>query len=319
LVVFVNELHRFAGKYGAVGGGFEALIERRNFPLACRRKTANLSAMQWYYANGDQPLGPVPEEEFQALAKAGAIGPATMVWHEGMAAWALYSAINPGVAVPPMAVVAPPVITNQAQCAECLRWFAFDDVIKYENVHVCAQCKPRFFQKIAEGVQYAGAGGGWAWRKGNLLVMAIGAELPDRCVKCNRPADGFKLQRKLYWHPTWVVLMLCLNIIVYVVVAMVTRRKAVVFIPLCAEHQAARTRNRWVCGGSLVAMAASLALAIGVGNGWLSLLVLGFLVAGMVFGMIAQTVGARFIDAQYVHISGVKHEFLTSLPEWRGP
>lgn len=291
----------------------------RNFPLACLREMANLSAMQWYYANGDQPQGPVSEEAFQALAKAGTIGPATMVWHEGMPAWALYSAINPAVLPPPVAVTAPPVITNQAQCAECLRWFPFDEVIKYENVHVCGECKPRFFQKIAEGVRYAGTSSGWAWRKGRLMVMAIGAELPDRCIKCNGPAEGFRLQRKLYWHPTWVVLMICLNLIVYVVVAMVTRRKAVVFIPLCKEHQAARVRNLWLCGGSFAAMAASLVLAGVFENGWLALLALAFLITGIVFGMIAQCVSARFIDAQYVHVSGVKSEFLASLPEWRGP
>ncbi len=29
-----------------------------------------------------------------------------------------------------------------------------------------------------------------AWRDGPLLVMIKGAELPDRCLKCNQPADG---------------------------------------------------------------------------------------------------------------------------------
>jgi len=38
------------------------------------------------------------------------------------------------------------------------------------------------------------------WRDNKTLVMTKDALLPDQCVKCNAPAHGFKLKRKLTWH-----------------------------------------------------------------------------------------------------------------------
>ena len=47
------------------------------------------------------------------------------------------------------------------KCSECGKPFPEDDLIKYEEFHICAGCKPMFLQKIKEGVavsevQYAG-------------------------------------------------------------------------------------------------------------------------------------------------------------------
>src|SRR5438045_334031 len=38
------------------------------------------------------------------------------------------------------------------------------------------------------------------WRDGKTLVMMKEAFLPDRCVKCNGPANGYRLRRRLSWH-----------------------------------------------------------------------------------------------------------------------
>ncbi|HYR85744.1 MAG TPA: RDD family protein [Terriglobia bacterium] len=40
-----------------------------------------------------------------------------------------------------------------AKCAECGSFFAPDDMIRHGNVFVCANCKPRFMQKLAEGAE----------------------------------------------------------------------------------------------------------------------------------------------------------------------
>ena len=46
------------------------------------------------------------------------------------------------------------------------------------------------------------------WKSGKLLVMTKDAALPDRCVRCNQPADGPRLRRNLSWHPAaWYVLL----------------------------------------------------------------------------------------------------------------
>jgi uncharacterized RDD family membrane protein YckC len=38
-----------------------------------------------------------------------------------------------------------------ASCAECSLVFPVDSMIRYKNVYVCANCKPVFMQKLAEG------------------------------------------------------------------------------------------------------------------------------------------------------------------------
>jgi hypothetical protein len=43
--------------------------------------------MQWYYAKGGSQLGPVGLEELKARVAAGEVGPADLVWTEGMTDW----------------------------------------------------------------------------------------------------------------------------------------------------------------------------------------------------------------------------------------
>src|SRR3954464_15581653 len=38
------------------------------------------------------------------------------------------------------------------------------------------------------------------WRDGPILVMHKIAPLPDYCIKCNSPANGLRIRRKLSWH-----------------------------------------------------------------------------------------------------------------------
>ena len=59
--------------------------------------------MNWYYANGGAQTGPIDAEQFAELARGGAIHDATMVWHDGMAAWQTYAAYR-GAAEPHTAV-----------------------------------------------------------------------------------------------------------------------------------------------------------------------------------------------------------------------
>jgi uncharacterized RDD family membrane protein YckC len=40
-----------------------------------------------------------------------------------------------------------------ASCAECSLVFPVDSMIRYKNVYVCANCKPVFMQKLAEGAR----------------------------------------------------------------------------------------------------------------------------------------------------------------------
>ncbi len=81
------------------------------------------------------------------------------------------------------------------------------------------------------------------WRDKSILVMSRDAQLPNRCVKCNEPATGSRLKRKLSWHHPAYFLLILVVFLVYIIVAMIARKVATVEVGLCERHRAARSRN----------------------------------------------------------------------------
>jgi len=75
-----------------------------------------MSAIEWYYAKGDQQKGPVSSAELKQLAQAGQIVPTDLVWREGMTEWVAASnvrglfeaAAKPADAAPPAEAAATP-------------------------------------------------------------------------------------------------------------------------------------------------------------------------------------------------------------------
>jgi hypothetical protein len=51
---------------------------------------------QWFYGENGQQAGPVDDAEFSGLIAAQRITPATMVWREGMQAWAPLAQVQAG-------------------------------------------------------------------------------------------------------------------------------------------------------------------------------------------------------------------------------
>jgi uncharacterized RDD family membrane protein YckC len=111
--------------------------------------------MNWHYSdNGERQIGPVSDAEFQSLLASGAVNSETMVWRDGLKEWTKYGTLTQP-ATPGFSVAT-------HRCAECGQNFPESDMIAFENSWVCAACKPRFVQKLKEGVaptgtlQYAG-------------------------------------------------------------------------------------------------------------------------------------------------------------------
>lgn len=50
--------------------------------------------VQWYYGENGQQIGPVSESDLGALMMSGRIGPATLLWREGMAQWSPLAQIS---------------------------------------------------------------------------------------------------------------------------------------------------------------------------------------------------------------------------------
>lgn len=154
------------------------------------------------------------------------------------------------------------------------------------------------------------------WRRGKILHHPIGAEFADRCVKCNGPPSGVRLRRKLYWHTPWLF-VLVIQIWVYVLVALIVRKKAVVDFVLCAEHAA--RRRRFITFGVL-GVVLGLVLFIGAlmgtsANGaWVAISMVLFIV-----GIVVLIVGERVltpvrIDKQEAQLAGVCEAYLAELP-----
>jgi hypothetical protein len=265
--------------------------------------------MNWHYELGGQQLGPVPESELRELYRSGKITGNTLVWREGLPDWQPYSLACPEA--PPRLSAAP---AGDTCCVECGQTFPPDELVTLNKSLVCARCKPVFLQRMAEGAPTGGAGG--IWREGKRLITRSETPFPDRCVKCNAPANGFRLKRVLYWqHPAYYLLLLC-NLLILLIVVLIVRKKAILHVGLCEAH---RKQRRMAIGvWALGTLAGLILIIVGVINSsgpvWLggTVILLGALAWGVLKGRI---VYASKIDKEYVWVSGVGREFLAVLPE----
>jgi len=113
--------------------------------------------MNWYYVDQGQQTGPVSDAQFEELVRSGKVQPDTLIWREGMAAWVPYreagNSSNPSGPTPPGSAGSVVGESPEAVCAECGKMFAIQDMIRHGGVYICANCKPVFMQKLAEGAR----------------------------------------------------------------------------------------------------------------------------------------------------------------------
>ncbi|MBN1673308.1 MAG: hypothetical protein JXR37_19840 [Kiritimatiellae bacterium] len=207
--------------------------------------------------------------------------------------------------------------TRREACALCRRAFAADDMICLEGKWVCADCKPTFIQMLREGASTADL---TVARDRRALVMGRNAVLPDRCVKCNAPANGQRLTRTLYWHSPFVYLLVVVNVLLYAVIAMIVRKRVRIEVGLCRRHAVRRRVGiavTWFC-----VLAAMGLFSAGIDSrigGPLFLLALAALLGAIVCAAVTiPVISARRIDDEYVWLGGVCKAYRDALPEWRG-
>ena len=68
--------------------------------------------------------------------------------------------------------------------------------------------------------------GGDCWRDGRQLVVRPGCTLPDRCIKCNEPAEHPLQSRRFYWHHPALYLLVLVDLLIYLVVAVIVVRRS---------------------------------------------------------------------------------------------
>lgn len=177
----------------------------------------------------------------------------------------------------------------------------------------------------AEGVKFCSScgrpiGGDVVQRQGDLLVVARNAALPPNCVKCGQPATGKPLKKTFYWHTGWLYLLVLLHVIIYIIVALIVRKRFDLAVPLCEEHRRRRRRFLWTGGLLLLGgFAGGILLGSLVGGdeglGWFFLVWIVFSIAGIVFLLTGGTVlRAKHIDNDAATFKGAGEGFLARLP-----
>jgi hypothetical protein len=172
---------------------------------------------------------------------------------------------------------------------------------------------------LAGALATPAAGSGGIWRDGSVLVLAADATLPHRCVKCNEPAQTPTKERKVYWHSSWVYLLIILNVLIYAVVALILRKKAVIAPGLCAHHKA--RRRVWLALVWAMVMAGLALVCMGIGQGsppagFSGLLLM--LTSVLLAMFVARILRPQRIDVRYVRLKGCGGQFLESVPPFAG-
>jgi hypothetical protein len=151
------------------------------------------------------------------------------------------------------------------------------------------------------------------YRDGELIVARDGASFPDRCVRCNDSAGGFRVKKTFYWHPPSWYLLVLLSVLIYAVVAMVVRKKASFELALCPQHRK-RRRNLIGIGLALPVLALVVVILSEGDPASVYFLIMGFLV-GIVLAIVgAQILSPKKIEDGYAYLKGARPQFLSSLP-----
>jgi hypothetical protein len=174
-------------------------------------------------------------------------------------------------------------------------------------------------------VEYISEPGG-IWRKEKLLVMRKGAELPGRCIYCNKIAELSKNKRILYLN-IWLQIVLILLFLVFnflalipiLIIVLIFRKSAKIKIPICRKHRKRRL---------LITLVTVTVLLISIGFSFLAakdsgyqesyfMVSLGVFVVAFLLAIIrGQLLKAKKIDTEVMIFKGAKSPFLDSLPEY---
>jgi hypothetical protein len=267
----------------------------------------------WYYSTNGQQQGPVDDATLDRYIMQGSLNASSYVWRDGMADWAPLGQVRP------IATGSPAADPYAATCTVCGKRVGADNLIELSGQRVCAECKPLAVQSLREGVSLAPLGTQTAWRDGKRVVTYNQKTLPPRCFKCNQPTSETPMKRKVYWHSPFYYILIFVSVIIYVIVAILVRKRATVDIYMCPQH---RTRRFYfILGGWLGAIAGLVGAIWGIGSNNTVLIVGGFvlflgaLIGGIAGGSVSRT--ARIKDGK-VWLAGAGKEFLASLPPWAG-
>lgn len=164
-----------------------------------------------------------------------------------------------------------------------------------------------------------GMSGSGVWRDKSKMVVSKGAQLPDRCVKCNAPAPGAKLKKKLTWHHPAIYILIFVALLIYLIVAMIVRKAVTVELGLCEEHMAKHRRNVFITWLLILLGVCGFVMAVIVGDNNFLLAGILLILAGIIYAVVAvRIVTPAKIDDKFAWLKGVNKDYLDELPQWPG-
>lgn len=213
------------------------------------------------------------------------------------------------------------------KCSQC-------GLINFATATQCKRCGTLFSQNVSSGSNLqgfvledgyvlppppsVGMPGAGIWRDGATLVMSKDAQLPDRCVKCNAFTNG-RLRRKFSWHHPAIYILIIVAWLIYLIVAMIVRKRATVDLGFCEEHSAKRRTYIWIAWLLALGGVASFVLAILANDSTPALIGFLLLLTAVVFAVITtRLVYPSKIDDRFVWLKGINAEYLNQLPSWPG-
>lgn len=154
----------------------------------------------------------------------------------------------------------------------------------------------------------------WLRSEAGLAVAPQNAPWPNRCVKCNAPADGNPLKQTLYWHKPVIYLLILLSPLVYAIAALAVRKSYTGHVGLCTKHRKRRTLLQTAGVFTVFSSMGSCALmfegnagpALGVGT-------LGIIVGFVMVHLASYVISAKKITDAYAWIK-CGRPFVASLP-----
>jgi hypothetical protein len=157
----------------------------------------------------------------------------------------------------------------------------------------------------------------YLYAKGKNFVIPKAGILPSRCVKCGSAPTERWLNKTFSWHHPGLYFLM-FSPILYVIVALIVRKRVDLAVPLCSTHKAIRRKRLWIATGLLlgcIPVPWGLIAYIGNDSGESLALWLGvtMFIVGLFFIKFASPLSAVKIGSGTAEFRGACPEFLASL------
>ena len=193
----------------------------------------------------------------------------------------------------------------------------------YPNSKVCPSCRfdnAAVAQPPAPPATYAPYGTAYpdVYVEDRIVVVPPNAQLPASCVKCGGVPKQPWLNRNFYWHNPLLFLIVLISPLIYVIVALIVRKKRALMVPICSVHESQRKTRLWI--GALMLLAcipAGVALGVSMQSDlsglWGFLLGFALFLGGLIVISSSYVLRPTYIGTDCAKFKGAHPEFLARI------